>query len=1197
VLFNLVFALILAYPVFAQYATAEFEFDFTTAITKGQLVDSTRILGDSIWYNFKARYGGGLESGFWKIYLYQGAGNKAYMDSGMGTLIATSLTTGQGILEIQDPAEWDSLTSAYLLSEDKTYYLYATLTSVTPPDSVIGVSSAGITVRHQPFVDSTTITPTAADNDTTLNSGSYIYPPDQTVLEIFFYPRDLDDDDIQVKIYFNTSPSLTKSNLTLSGTYGNYSIDSLDGSYLIATKTLNDTMFFFEMANFFPNIIPKGVYYVYVAANDKKHANLFRSRTKVNIKHSPKINLDKPAIVSGFDADTIDSRDQKYITIGWTGGGFTGDIDVDDNAHIAVFLDTAASYHGNLSLGGVADSFFVPGTTSINLTNGFTISENGDWGNDMWVFDISNMSYNNRNRTSNSYWKFFALITDGVDTTVSGSSDTVFFRHSPHFKFLQDFGGAEELAKSSGLYSSPLGSDQTVVKKGDVLRINFESFDLDSVAQQYIRLVASTVDTTVSTLKFSDFKYSQDPNPILNAWLINSRDGSARQDSCYSTLSTNNSYYDWYTGKMNGIVNGDYYIYAFVSTRGNNDSLGWALSDSVDAFKANGTVKMEGADNALSPPNVRIVPNVVSVTKGDTVTLDIKANTLGNPIQGVFISLDIPDSLFGIVDQNLSASGVQPYILLTDYLLGADTLGGTGNVALNPSTKNWEFNLQKFNVVTQSSPRDSTVAQIKIYSKGTTTPGAEETKIYFSMESQRKTRFTNGFNDIAILPYSPALTSKTKPMARITGNVPLQGRSSNFSKEITFELRKLGSLAPISNSTFEALNDKNPSKPGIQITTNVDGGYELKGVPVGKYNVVAKTTNYLSAQYFNVDVVAGDYLTAINPTRDSLHVLPNVNERDYKELRAGDVSSYDSTGYGDNWIDGSDINFIKRYFTYDTSTTGYKDVGDVSGNGTIDLPDLLLASGNYNTHGTYPTFHKVEGRDNSNAKMELLGIPEIVYKGDEFNTNVRIENVSDLRGYQFTVKYDPNKYEIVSSEGETVEGEFLISGNPNNNKTVFFTVDDRKGKIYVGCLLGSVKTAEGSGDIVNLRFRSKVDGDTPDIQLTNILIGNSNSEVIRLEDVANVPNEFKLSQNYPNPFNPETNIRFQLPEASKVTLTIYNILGQEVRSLISKNLNAGYHTIKWDGTNNFGLKVASGVYLYRLNAGSFVASKKMVFLK
>jgi hypothetical protein len=94
------------------------------------------------------------------------------------------------------------------------------------------------------------------------------------------------------------------------------------------------------------------------------------------------------------------------------------------------------------------------------------------------------------------------------------------------------------------------------------------------------------------------------------------------------------------------------------------------------------------------------------------------------------------------------------------------------------------------------------------------------------------------------------------------------------------------------------------------------------------------------------------------------------------------------------------------------------------------------------------------------------------------------------------------------------------------------------------------------------------------------------------------PDDFVLEQNYPNPFNPSTEIRFSLPVDRKVSLTVYDMLGQEVKSLVAdQDYASGSHTIAWDGTNNAGKSVASGSYVYTLKFGNFQKSQKMMLVR
>lgn len=115
--------------------------------------------------------------------------------------------------------------------------------------------------------------------------------------------------------------------------------------------------------------------------------------------------------------------------------------------------------------------------------------------------------------------------------------------------------------------------------------------------------------------------------------------------------------------------------------------------------------------------------------------------------------------------------------------------------------------------------------------------------------------------------------------------------------------------------------------------------------------------------------------------------------------------------------------------------------------------------------------------------------------------------------------------------------------------------------------------------------------------------GTDYSGLAQLVDVSNInqdnnPKSFELHQNFPNPFNPTTNINFELPNSSDVSLVVYDILGNEIKNLISnKNQTSGSHTVQWDGKNNSGLNVSSGVYFYKLISGDFSKTMKMLLMK
>ncbi len=121
------------------------------------------------------------------------------------------------------------------------------------------------------------------------------------------------------------------------------------------------------------------------------------------------------------------------------------------------------------------------------------------------------------------------------------------------------------------------------------------------------------------------------------------------------------------------------------------------------------------------------------------------------------------------------------------------------------------------------------------------------------------------------------------------------------------------------------------------------------------------------------------------------------------------------------------------------------------------------------------------------------------------------------------------------------------------------------------------------GDVLKVIYHNPI---TPDDKFTFTAPQRFNKEDFR------IPESFELYHNYPNPFNPTTTIRFDLPEDNNVKLEVFNILGQKVRTLVNDFYKGGIHEVQF---NSRGL--ASGVYIYRLEAGSYFDVKKMILLK
>lgn len=216
----------------------------------------------------------------------------------------------------------------------------------------------------------------------------------------------------------------------------------------------------------------------------------------------------------------------------------------------------------------------------------------------------------------------------------------------------------------------------------------------------------------------------------------------------------------------------------------------------------------------------------------------------------------------------------------------------------------------------------------------------------------------------------------------------------------------------------------------------------------------------------------------------------------------------------------------------------------------------------------------------SAAKMEFAGESIVSYEFVENNGSTLISTASDDQIGAVMLTFDkPEQYDL----------ERLL--NATDYMTVSADVTDDEIRVLVYSLEG-FSIPVGTHDLLELP--------ADDWQLLSIEMASADGQMMTVEQAqkdAIVPESFTLYQNYPNPFNPETKIAFDLPVSAHVKLTIYNILGEQVSTLIDASLQAGTHTVNWDSRTDNGETVASGVYFYRLETDDRQLSRKMLLLK
>jgi len=241
---------------------------------------------------------------------------------------------------------------------------------------------------------------------------------------------------------------------------------------------------------------------------------------------------------------------------------------------------------------------------------------------------------------------------------------------------------------------------------------------------------------------------------------------------------------------------------------------------------------------------------------------------------------------------------------------------------------------------------------------------------------------------------------------------------------------------------------------------------------------------------------------------------------------------------------------------------------------------------------------EINGGENSFAALTLKRAQNVKEENGEVKLRVSLNEAQHLKGYGFVLHFDPTKYEFVSAT--EVVGNLL---NSNGSETTLFLASDKTaGQIAVGSMKVDGHGADGAGELVEFTFRTQAPPLPTDFQiLDGVLVDLAGSiDAINNIEIGNlmpVPTDYSLDQNLPNPFNPSTTIKYQLPNSGDVSMVIYNLLGQQVRQLLKETMDAGFHSVVWDGKNELGKQVASGVYIYRLQSGDFSTAKRMMLLK
>ncbi len=271
----------------------------------------------------------------------------------------------------------------------------------------------------------------------------------------------------------------------------------------------------------------------------------------------------------------------------------------------------------------------------------------------------------------------------------------------------------------------------------------------------------------------------------------------------------------------------------------------------------------------------------------------------------------------------------------------------------------------------------------------------------------------------------------------------------------------------------------------------------------------------------------------------------------------------------------NDLVFLVNYVFKGGTAPVCLEEADVNGDGNIFVNDLTLLVNYIFKGGAAPLACGVSAP----FKAGKIVNSNIEISADYSNGKTTVSLVSpvDMKGIQIELTGEDNSNVVSHVDG----------------MTLFFYQKENSSRVGILDLEGNNVINSGQQRLFEL------DGE---FEISSAIISDLNHNAITpvittAGKLDALPEQFRLDQNYPNPFNPTTTIVFSIPQDSKVTLDVFNIMGQRVKGLVDEELSAGEHSIEWDSRNSSGRLVSSGIYFYKLQTDNKTDSKKMMLLK
>ncbi len=447
-------------------------------------------------------------------------------------------------------------------------------------------------------------------------------------------------------------------------------------------------------------------------------------------------------------------------------------------------------------------------------------------------------------------------------------------------------------------------------------------------------------------------------------------------------------------------------------------------------------------------------------------------------------------------------------------------------------------------------------------------------------------------------------------------NIAIANDNVNFNKITNVTLKDPSSLN-IPSITATPCDDECLVLPVVATLSDAIEGFQVPltyapQLMVCSVSTVGLTTDGWTSIFRDIDNTNG--ILSVSMAQGSGVELPAGIDTLFKvyfyappQCNTESIYTWDTTFSGDPfkqlaYVDTSGAVLLPEFST-DTIIIGGYVPGDFDMSGSVDIADLVAFVA-FSFQGGPPPC--IMNTIDVNGSGGIPDIGDLVYIVNYMFGGVPVLECGNI-GISFTPKLTSNTSSLsssvingntiisLSSEDNILGLELFVTGDnfssinsEFSNLDLLYRQDENIVKIGLLDLDGAEYIPQGKNNIIELNGEFEI--------VSAIVVDDKlNSYTPLINSAAKgglIPDAFSLNQNYPNPFNPTTTISFSLPEASDVKLEVYNINGQVVTTLANSYFEAGNHAISWDGR-----ETASGVYLYKLQAGIFNETKKMLLLK